>query len=120
MTEIADIFSSRAKFKVLKLLIQYSQPIPLRTVANLLNLPIRSVVVALDALSKQKIVRDSPSKHNRLFQMDQSHPLYEELKNIFAQIEKSEIKIRSITHQPEATKAHKFAQSVNQLFSSSR
>jgi len=118
--EFADFFSSKSKFKVLKLLIQYERPIPLRTIANLVHLPIRSVVLALDTLLKQKIVCDSRSDHSRLFQVNRSHHFYEELKNIFSQIENSEIKIKSQATQQEATKAFKFAQSVNQFFSTGK
>jgi len=114
--EMADLFSSKSRFKVLKLLIQCAEPIPLRTISNLAGLPIRSVVLALEALLKLKIVCDSRFKSSRLFQMNKSHPFYEELKNIFSQIEKSEIKIRSRAYDGDGTLALEFMQSANRFF----
>jgi len=116
ISDFSNLFSSRAKFKVLRLLLQYSQPIPLRTIADLIELPIRSVVLALEDFLKQKLVFDSRKANSRLFQIDRNHPLYGELKDIFAQIEASEIRLQLPRNQREATKAFKFAQSANRFF----
>jgi DNA-binding transcriptional ArsR family regulator len=115
--DLADVFSSKSKFKVLKLLIQYREPIPLRTISSLVELPIRSVVLALESLLQQEIVEDMRMNNNRLFRMNQNHLFCDELKNIFSAVEESEIKIRSKSYKNEATRALKFAQSATKFFS---
>jgi hypothetical protein len=115
--DFSDVLSSRAKFKVLKLLFQCSAPISLRTITDLTVLPVRSVALALDNLLEQKIIKDSRRDKRRFFQTNHRHPLYEELKNIFVEVERSEIRIKSPQYQREATRAFKFAESANRFFS---
>jgi len=115
--EIADILSSRAKFKVLQVLSAHASFLKLRMIAGLTELPVRSVQLALESLVKTKIIREKFIDHYHLFQFSSQHPFAEALKEFFSNISKIEIQSRSAHYLAAPSRALTFASSSKELFS---
>ncbi|MBN8555134.1 MAG: hypothetical protein J0L93_06805 [Deltaproteobacteria bacterium] len=114
--QISDVISSKARFKVLKCLEQQFEPISLREVISLTELPIRSVELALKSLVKERILKDYRKKRSHLFQLREDHLLTPSIKSIFQALRNTELEQRAKTYTKEANKALAFAQSAIDLF----
>lgn len=111
---MALLFSSAAKFETLGLLSQRSSPLPLRHIAYLTGLPIRSVEMAVAALCKQKALRRQKVGRRFLISINEEHDKTALVREIFGLVNKR------ISPQPNLdTKAQQvlaFVDSTNDLF----
>lgn len=83
MADLASLFSSRAKTKVLRTLSCQSAPLPLRQIASLSDSPLFSVQRVLQQLTDEKIILRKKKGNLVLFALDQIHPAFSLLKQIF-------------------------------------
>lgn len=89
MKSVSRILSSAAKFEVLGLLCQRSASLPLRHIAYLTDLPIRSVELAVASLCAQKVIRKRRSGRQVLLSINENHASHPVLRDIFALVSKS-------------------------------
>lgn len=83
MVDFSTIFSSRAKYLVLRVLALHTQPVPLRHVAYLAELPVFSVQVALKQLMKDRLIKRNEKKSFVVFKLNQMHVCSEFIKKVF-------------------------------------
>lgn len=88
MKSLANIFSSAAKFEILGLLCQRSSPLPLRHIAYLTGLPIRSTEMAVENLCKEEIVHRKKSGKLVLHIFNVHHPLAPLLQELFSVVKR--------------------------------
>ncbi len=84
MIDFSTIFSSRAKYLVLRVLALHTQPVPLRHVAYLAELPVFSVQVALKQLLKDKLIKRNEKKRFVVFTLNQLHECFVFIRKVFA------------------------------------
>lgn len=116
MQDLSDIFSSKARFRILQCLVAQSTPLPLRQIAGLTNLPVRSVELALRGLTKERLLRSQRNKRNHLFEFRHDHILSKDVQALFSALTQQNIKKRSYDLKSEARKALSFADSALKLF----
>lgn len=75
MQEIAALFSSKARWDVLRVLVHQTAPLPLRHVAALSDSSLFSVQRALRQLVKGKILIRRKKGPHLLFSLNEAHPL---------------------------------------------
>jgi hypothetical protein len=116
MLDFSTIFSSRAKYLVLRVLALHTQSVPLRHVAYLAELPVYSVQVALKQLQKEKLIKRNEKKHFVMFSFNQMHASSVFIKKVF-ELER-EMFFNGPTKQDHerAQSALKFADDMIELF----
>lgn len=83
MLDIAHIFSSRARAKVLRTLYYQEAPLPLRQVAYLAQMPLFSIQRVLKQMAEEKLVTRKKQKQYRLFSLNRTHAFYSFLAELF-------------------------------------
>lgn len=77
------IFSSRARSRVLRVLHNQEEPVPLRHVAYLAQMPVFSIQRALQQLVEENLVIQKRKKRFRLFSLNRNHLYHSFLSRLF-------------------------------------
>ncbi len=116
MKFIFDIFTSKAKVVVLQTLYFQEQPIPLRHLAEISNLPIYSVQNATCQLLDDELIIKIEEGNNTLFKLNKDHPLYNTLEQIFIIEMKDRIALNANSFEQKARRALEFINTTNVIF----
>jgi hypothetical protein len=116
MLEFSDLFSSKAKFNVLRMLFLQSLPISLRQIAMISNVGLYSVQRSLNQLVHDGIVLQKRSGQYRLFRLDPKNIYFDVLSRIFEIEISSRIQFQRQRWQSKAKAALLFSSSAIQLF----
>lgn len=120
MLDFSTIFSSRAKYLVLRVLSIQSQPIPLRHIAYLTELPVFSVQTALKQLAAERVVNRSRRKRFVLFMLNPMKEGVELIKDFFSMLRKADIEQRAKTYHEKANSVLTFSAEMHEIFSKAR
>lgn len=110
-----DIFSSKARGRILRTLYFQHNPTPLRHVALISDLPVYSVQKALDSLLTEAIVCRHEKGNNVLFELNKHHPLYAILEQLFITEMKTRLRINAEKLHQKARQSLKFANTTKTL-----
>jgi DNA-binding transcriptional ArsR family regulator len=113
---ILEIFTSRARVLILRTLYFQEDPIPLRHVSEISNLPVRSVQNALNALLEEAIINRSEKDNNTLFELNKEHASYDVLEQIFILEMNARIYSEAASFCQKAKRALEFASAANTIF----
>jgi len=114
--DIFDILTSRARVKILRTLYFQLQPIPLRHIAYISDLPIFSVQNAIKSLSGDGIVNRRNSDNCVLFELNKKDPLYPVLEQFFIIEINNRIFTEAKTYYQKARQTLEFANAANIIF----
>lgn len=112
MSDLTDIFSSKASVKVLRFLSFQSQPVPLRHISDLTDLPVYSVQHCLRALLIEEFITEKKKGQYRLFSLNQKHKSYDFLIDVFRLETSYRIRSFSKTNQKTASKVMELCDST--------
>lgn len=115
MQTIFDIFTSRARGRILRTLYFQKTPIPLRHVALISDLPVYSVQNALTSLQDEKLVHRFDMGNNALFELNPHHPLHPILTQLFVTETNAQIRESAALFQHKAKHCLNFASSTQKL-----
>ena len=104
---LALVFSSSAKFLVLQLLSNCSSPLSLRKISTFSKLPVRSVQLALQSLTEQKIITFEKVGNQKRFSLRRDSEIYEAVIAMFSAAE------RILTTQSQELHLRKGAAIIN-------
>lgn len=116
MFDMAEIFSSKARISILRVLSCQAEPLKLRHIAVLANYPIYSIQRALNQLKKEKLIHKKKERQYRLYSLNQGHPHYSFIGALFELETKNRILWNSQRYEQKATSALEFANSALRLF----
>lgn len=116
MQDISDIFTSKARVKILRTLYFQLQPTPLRHIAYISDLPIFSVQNATKSLLSDKIINKREKENYILFELNKKHPLYTVLEQFFIIEINNRISREAQTYFQKAKQALEFANAANIIF----
>jgi len=116
MFDLSQIFSSKARTKILMTLFQQDQPIPLRHVAYLCEIPVYSVQCALKQLTREKIVFRKRDGRHLLFGLNKQNPNYSFLAGIFLFAVNFKVRARAENYSKRASSTLKFISSSREFF----
>lgn len=120
MKTIFDIFTSKARGRILRTLYFQHQPTPLRHVALISDLPVYSVQNALDSLLTEEIVCRHEKGNNVLFELNKHHPLYSILEQLFITEAKTRIRMTAELLPHKARQSLEFANTTKTLLHHTR
>ena len=120
MKTICDIFTSRAVVRVLRTLYLQSEPIPLRHVAHISDLPIFSVQNAVKKLMQNRLISQSKRDNNVLFELNRSHRFYALIGEFFDLETRDRIFHESQGLSDKAQEVLSFASSALKIFARAR
>jgi predicted DNA-binding transcriptional regulator len=115
MGDLSQIFSSKARFSILRLLSNFEFPLALRQIELHTGLSVRSVQLALDHMYKEGLLKRRPHKNATLYSMDKKCVIYKVLKEIFLVIQNNEILQASGQFQSKAKTCLLFSQQMLEL-----
>lgn len=115
-----DIFTSKARGRVLRTLYFQHRPAPLRHVALISDLPVYSVQKALDSLLAEEIVHRHEKENNVLFELNKHHPLYSILEQLFITEAKTRIRLAAALLPHRARHSLEFASAAKTLLNHTR
>ena len=113
---IFDIFSSKARVKILRTLYFQPQPIPLRHIAYISDIPVFSVQTAIILLLDEKMLNRTEKGNYVLFELNRDHPLYAVLEQFFIIELQNRIQTESKTYCHKAKLLLEFVNSANIIF----
>lgn len=116
MFDVTDLFSSKAKVKVLRTLFYQSAPLPLRQIAVLSGSSLFSVQRVLKQLADEDIVIRKRKGRYTLFSLNPQHQYYSFLAQFFDLEMKSRIALSSKGYEQKAKEVVDFSRSVRDLF----
>ena len=111
MFDLDQIFSSKAKIKVLRVLYYHSEPLLLRHVARIADLPVYSIQRALKQLLDDQIIIKKKKKHYTYYTLNKNHPSYEFIVDIFKLQIEYQGRSRSKLYHDKAKRVLKFSDS---------
>lgn len=120
MKTVFDIFTSKARGRILRTLYCQHTPTPLRHVALISNLPVYSIQKALDALLAEEIVSRREMGNNVLFELNKEHLLYPILKQLFITEMKTRIHMAAEMLHHKARHSLEFANAARVLLHRTR
>jgi DNA-binding transcriptional regulator GbsR (MarR family) len=115
METVFDIFTSRARGRILRTLYFQKTPIPLRHVALISDLPVYSVQNALATLRDEEIIHRIDMDNNALFELNTKHPFYPILTQLFTAETNAKIQQAAELSQHKAEHCLNFASSTQKL-----
>lgn len=115
-----DIFSSKARGRILRTLYFQHRPTPLRHIALISDLPVYSVQKALDSLLTEEIVCRHEKGNNVLFELNKHHPLYSILEQLFITEAKTRIRMAAAMLPNKARHSLEFASAAKILLNHTR
>lgn len=83
MIDLATIFSSMPRIRILRTLYQARGPLPLRQISCLSSLPLFSVQRTLKQLREEKIIGRKEKKPYVFFELNENYPAYRLLAELF-------------------------------------
>ncbi len=92
---LADIFSSKSKFKIVAALSIRSTPIHLRALSELLGVPLRSVQLAVASLEELQVISRSSEMNQVSFVINRDNPYFSQLRELFLTSRNKEIEKRA-------------------------
>lgn len=98
---------------ILRTLCFQNQPIPLRHVAYISNLPVFSVQRAIEPLTDDKIIIKLYSENNVLFKINTNNTLYNLLMQFFIMEMNNTISMESAKYSEKAKDVLEFTESAN-------
>lgn len=116
MFDVTDLFSSKAKVKVLRTLFYQSAPLPLRQIAALAGSPLFSVQRALKQLVDEDLLIRKKKGRYTLFSLNPDHVYYSFLAQLFDLEMKSRIAFSSRGYEQKAKEVVDFSRSTRDLF----
>lgn len=116
MNDIFDIFTSKARVKILRTLYFQLQAIPLRHIAYMSDLPIFSVQNAVKSLLNDKIISETKEVNYVLFELNRRNPFYALLEQFFIIEINNRICMEAKTYYQKARQALEFANAANTIF----
>ncbi len=116
MRECLDIFSSKAKIKILRTLYYQCDPIPLRQIAYISGLAVFSVQHALKQLEKDHLILKRKKHKHTVYEINRKSAYYNFLNNLFLIEMKHTISTRAEHYHKKAHKTLLFIQSTLNLF----
>lgn len=120
MLDIASLFSSRTRFRVLRTLVYQSQPLPLRHIAYLSGSPLFSVQRALKQLVEETILIQKREGCYSLFSLNTHHVSYPFLRQVFDLEMKNQIAFLSENYHKKAKSTLVFSSSARGLLKKAR
>ena len=117
MRECLDIFSSKAKIKILRTLYYQCDPIPLRQIAYISGLAVFSVQHALKQLEKDHLILKRKKHKHTVYEINRKSAYYNFLNNLFLIEMKHTISTKAPGYDK---KAHKTLLLSNQLLTFSK
>lgn len=118
--DISLIFSSKAKFKVLRTLFHQSTPLSLRQVAYLSEESLFSVQRALEQLVSQGLLLKKNKGHRMFFFVSQKHPYHAFLATLFDLEMKTRVSLESNQLHRKAAQCLKFSTEAHHLIQKAR
>lgn len=120
MDRLSDIFSSRTRTEVLSILVEQSEPIHLRALAELSTVAIRAIQEAVEDLVRERLVRRSKQGRRVCFALNQGHPDYPLICAIVRTANEHFLEQRARSYGEHAQSALDFASDAHELFSEVR
>lgn len=120
MIDIADIFSSRARFKVIRTLYHQTAPLCLRHVAYLSEIPLFSVQRVLKQLVDEKVLTRKKSGSHALFSVNRQNKYDSFLTRLFDLEMNSLIAFSSDAYQKRAKSVLHFSSSALKVVKGAR
>jgi len=84
---LENLFTSKARVKILKLLIFSQEDIHLREIARRTNVSPPYVKKEIENLKKMNLITETKKGNLKIFKINKTSPLYEDLKNMFLKTE---------------------------------
>lgn len=116
MLTLNTIFSSPSRTSILRTLQYQTQPLALRHIAYLTQIPIYSIQRSLEQLHKQKFVTRRKHKKQVVFALNKNHKLYDFIKKIFTLEEKQMLSEKAQAHKKRAQAILKFTSNLQKTF----
>ena len=116
MLDIATLFSSKARTKVLQTLHLSHSPVALRHIALLADIPVYSVQQALKQLLQEQVIKKKKQSPYVLYFTNPDHASYDLLRDIFVLERKKRRQTTLKQRQQKARQALEFASSAQEFF----
>lgn len=120
MLNIFDIFTSKARVKVLRTLAFQVEAMPLRLIASVSDLPVFSVQNALNSLCLDGVVIRTAKENNVLFELNKTSDMYELLMQFFILEANYQISREAKKNFQKAARVLAFASSAGAIFQSAK
>lgn len=120
MIDISSLLSSKARWKILRVLFYQHEPIPLRHVAYLSGMPVFSIQRALVQLLDEQVIVRQEKQSRVLFSLNKRSESYDFLAGLFALEVRSRLKNLSETYHQRARASLAFASQARSFFKTVR
>lgn len=120
MLNISDIFTSKARVRILRTLAFQGEPLPLRHIAAVSDLPVFSVQNAAQSLTADGILLKTERENNVLFELDKNSEIYDLLLQIFLLEARYRISKEARKNFRKAARVLEFANSASAIFRSAK
>ena len=114
--DLASLFSSKARTKILRTLHYQSQALPLRHIALLADVPVFSIQRALNQLLSEKIIHKKIKNQYTLYSLNKNHPCSNLLSLIFVLEEKALLQTKAPQYHNKAIISLNFSAAAIHLF----
>lgn len=115
---LSTLFRGQAHFKVLELLSTRIQPVRLRTLADLSQMYVRSIQLALSFFVKERVVTRARISGRIVYSLNEAHPQYLVLRGLFSFIADASARDLNLDLDKKAQEALLFSESAMKLFRS--
>lgn len=120
MLDLSKYLSSKARYKILEVLSQQRTALPLRHIAEITDLPVHSVELALKGLVRQRIVRSKREKRFKCFELKSDQPDTVVLRDLFAFLQVKRMERRAQEYNQRAQASLRFVQDAETLWQNVR
>ncbi|MBI2341008.1 MAG: hypothetical protein HYU99_11690 [Deltaproteobacteria bacterium] len=117
---MTNIFSSRARVRVLRALYYQEAPVPLRHAAYLAQMPVFSIQRALKQLTEEKLVIRKRKRNYRLFSLNRAHPCHPFLSRVFNLERESRFALAPNRYDQKAKSLLAFIGATHDLFKTAK
>ncbi len=114
--KLSDVLISRSRTRILEILWRQEQPLSVRRISDLANIPVSAISRVLRQLEREKILSSTRDRNSILFQLNCTHPFYEVWRGIFQLVEDFNLKTRATAYKTGAY-ALQFASEAHELYS---
>lgn len=120
MSELIDLFSSRAQSRVLQTLSLQFDSIPLRQLAELSDVPLFSVQRVAQNLINLNVIIESRENNLRLFKLNPRSEYHDCFRSLFKKMTEFKIKKNATRYKKKPQKALEFSQSAHDLIQNAK
>lgn len=120
MDILPQLFSSKAKIKILRALYSLSRPIALREIARLAGLPVYSVQYGLKQLLQEKILTKKNQKNRTLYSLNSTHLYFQTLAQLFNMDTQLRLQHRALSYAKKTKPLLDFITSAETIFKTIR